>query len=277
SSREASTGSVAAGGDSELEETMGGDGQHSPSHLSTQPSTTVNNSPSLTVKASSGAVTELSLTTGHDETKPIPSTRTEKISEKTQTPSQFQLDEEQAGMTTQQIFTLHHNNLNKIIAATIFDARQIESCKKLEAAISALTPQQLEQSQLLLIDVIKCANIAVVDPINAPNLTKAQELVAPLNRARHCKIALALTAIITGAAILLLSTALTVAAFTGVSVLGLEAGTSILAKAIYIGCGFLGLSLTLAGPRLFSQTPLNRVVEASTEITQNARMSSRLA
>jgi hypothetical protein len=180
------------------------------------------------------------------------------------------LEVEEAEMSAEEIFDLQLRNLQKIITTKAVDDERIKSCIKLKDALNALSPVQKATDLGLLVNVLRCANTVVMNPEIASNVEIAKDLIAPLNQKRHYQIALALTAIVAGAVIVLASTAVAISSFTGVALLGLEAGISLLNQAISIAFGLIGLGVMYSGYRLFPKAPAYTAIEATREITEYA-------
>jgi hypothetical protein len=185
------------------------------------------------------------------------------------TPQKFHLSTAQPGTSQERVFIMHLNDLTRIIAQAVLNPVQKQSAIQLQTAINALSAAKITQP--LLTEVLRTANIALTAPEDADNLQAAQKLVAQLNRERYYKIALAIAAVITGAAIAVVAFGIALGSVAITGAIGIQVGTDILTKAIATVCGLAGLGLMAGGGMmLFSRPPLQPVLNAVNEITLRA-------
>ena len=167
-------------------------------------------------------------------------------------------------------FEVANKNLISLIEDSKIDEELRDQASDLHTAIMSLSERQRKKNLPLLTKVMEGASNVITLP-SEESIAQYRALMAPIINNKWRKIAIAMAAVIIGAAVIAVSTALAVASFGATSVLsaiGIYIGASVLIKASTIASGAIGLVLLAGGLALAHDRALKNVTSASTPFWQ---------
>jgi hypothetical protein len=154
-----------------------------------------------------------------------------------------------------------------------YGTSQYTQIKAINAALNDLNSHQVAAHQAMLIDVMAASRRAVADPYDQTNLNNLNTLIKPLHHKNLVRLAGAVSLLVIGVLLAVVSTAAAVASFGGTHLLsawGIAVAHTTLTKALTLAGSVVGTSLFVGGLVLFSRNPINKIHGAADAIAIEA-------
>jgi hypothetical protein len=176
-------------------------------------------------------------------------------------------------LTPDQEFQQEFDKLKNLNTQMSYEAMQKQSVEKLCYEIGKLTGPEVDKHKPMLTQLIRHSRLLIETPMDDANLSACVNLIQPLRNASLLHLTLAFVAMITGAALIAVCTAVAVASFGATTLLsswGITVGTTMLTKGLAIAGAAVGLSLLTGGLYFSTHQPLKQIIYAANSITNNA-------